>query len=588
MLPRLLEEEVAELLATGEPANVFLTGRVGVGKSTALAHLAAVFANEDALLLKDNETTWRAGAGRVTVSTTCSTGLRFELQPWTDDDVVDYLLAAHRAQTGRVLQAWRSGAAHDLLDWPGACRMVLDELAVDDTLASPRDGVIAVLGESLANRYSEALDWAIHSGWPTQLQSIQTPHLPEALADLRHLLSSATVRGILQAEWVLNTAIQQPHYRAGSITWHTQLRHAITHALRGNAGLCEHLLFVSHATRLRHKPLVHSSLALRDPGYRPLRELHGDLRNAWLPEIVLRDEHIRARLQHANLVGADLRRAHFERCDLSGANLSRAKTTEAIFEHLQAPLLHATALDAADSSWQKASLPHANFHQAELTRADFRGANLSNSNFSFACLRAADLTLANLSKASLTQCILHDASLQKARLAGIDMREAYCNGLQLQRAILVGCNLAGLEVALLSASETRFFRSDLSATTWIASDLRRASFADCGLADVNWEGADLRGADFRHATFHPGNSRSGLLDSPIASEGSRTGYYTDESLEDSFQAPKSVRKANLRNCDLRGATIVGVDFYLVDLRGAVLDPAQREWLARCRAILDPH
>jgi uncharacterized protein YjbI with pentapeptide repeats len=50
--------------------------------------------------------------------------------------------------------------------------------------------------------------------------------------------------------------------------------------------------------------------------------------------------------------------------------------------------------------------------------------------------------------------------------------------------------------------------------------------------------------------------------------------------------PEDVRKANLRNCDLRGAHVEGTDFYLVDLRGARLEPAQRRWLERCRAILD--
>jgi uncharacterized protein YjbI with pentapeptide repeats len=47
-----------------------------------------------------------------------------------------------------------------------------------------------------------------------------------------------------------------------------------------------------------------------------------------------------------------------------------------------------------------------------------------------------------------------------------------------------------------------------------------------------------------------------------------------------------VRKANLRNCDLRGARIDETDFYLVDVRGARMDAAQHRWLRRCRAILD--
>ncbi|HEU4419063.1 MAG TPA: pentapeptide repeat-containing protein, partial [Planctomycetota bacterium] len=79
---------------------------------------------------------------------------------------------------------------------------------------------------------------------------------------------------------------------------------------------------------------------------------------------------------------------------------------------------------------------------------------------------------------------------------------------------------------------------------------------------------------------------SGLVDSTIPGEGSRTGFYTDESLDDHFRAPEEVRKANLRRCDLRGAIVEGTDFYLVDVRGARLEPEQREWLKRCRAIVD--
>ena len=57
------------------------------------------------------------------------------------------------------------------------------------------------------------------------------------------------------------------------------------------------------------------------------------------------------------------------------------------------------------------------------------------------------------------------------------------------------------------------------------------------------QGADLRACDFARATFHLGSSRSGLVGSDIAGEGTRTGFYTDESLEASFQVPEDVRKA---------------------------------------------
>ena len=79
-----------------------------------------------------------------------------------------------------------------------------------------------------------------------------------------------------------------------------------------------------------------------------------------------------------------------------------------------------------------------------------------------------------------------------------------------------------------------------------------------------------RGADLRGASFHMGSSRSGLVDSTIASLGTRTGFYTDDYNEQDFKSPEEIRKANLRGADLRGAKIDGVDFYLVDLRDAPL------------------
>jgi uncharacterized protein YjbI with pentapeptide repeats len=49
-----------------------------------------------------------------------------------------------------------------------------------------------------------------------------------------------------------------------------------------------------------------------------------------------------------------------------------------------------------------------------------------------------------------------------------------------------------------------------------------------------------------------------------------------------------VRKANLRGADLRGANVENVDFYLVDLRGAKLDPSQREQARQTGAILEDY
>ena len=73
--------------------------------------------------------------------------------------------------------------------------------------------------------------------------------------------------------------------------------------------------------------------------------------------------------------------------------------------------------------------------------------------------------------------------------------------------------------------------------------------------------------------------------SPIACEGSRTGFYGDEFDQQTYLAPEDIRKANLCGADLRNAKIDGTDFYLVDLRGARYTPGQFEHFRRCGAIL---
>ncbi len=82
-----------------------------------------------------------------------------------------------------------------------------------------------------------------------------------------------------------------------------------------------------------------------------------------------------------------------------------------------------------------------------------------------------------------------------------------------------------------------------------------------------------------------GSTRCGLVDSDLASEGTRTGFYTDDFTEQEFRAPEEIRKANLCGADLRGAKVEGADFYLVDLRNAKYTQEQATHFAKCGAIL---
>ena len=87
------------------------------------------------------------------------------------------------------------------------------------------------------------------------------------------------------------------------------------------------------------------------------------------------------------------------------------------------------------------------------------------------------------------------------------------------------------------------------------------------------------------AELHKGDPRLAFRD---AMEGSLTGFYTDDREETHFKRPEEIRKANLRGADLRGANVEGVDFYLVDLREALLDRDQEKQARRTGAILEDY
>src|SRR5262249_19204618 len=131
----------------------------------------------------------------------------------------------------------------------------------------------------------------------------------------------------------------------------------------------------------------------------------------------------------------------------------------------------------------------------------------------------------------------------------------------------------------------RLRRALLTGSRMPGANFRGACLQEAGLAEVDWEGACLAEADLSHASFHLGSSRSGLVHSPIPCEGSRTGFYTDDTNEQAYKPPEEIRKANLCGADLRGARVEDVDFYLVDLRGAHFDAQQAEHFRRCGAIL---
>ena len=150
--------------------------------------------------------------------------------------------------------------------------------------------------------------------------------------------------------------------------------------------------------------------------------------------------------------------------------------------------------------------------------------------------------MADLSGAVLRWLTLTAARLEGARFRSADLSHSDLEGMVLPRANFSSANLSH---ALLTGSSMP------------NANFRGASLRAAGLGEVEWERADLRGADLREAAFHLGSSRSGLVGSTIACEGSRTGFYTDDYNEQDFKSPEEIRKANLVGVDLRARRSMG-------------------------------
>ncbi|HEY2251603.1 MAG TPA: pentapeptide repeat-containing protein, partial [Planctomycetaceae bacterium] len=306
-------------------------------------------------------------------------------------------------------------------------------------------------------------------------------------------------------------------------------------------------------------------------------------------------------LRDAAWPGIDLSRFEFGYADLSGSDLTGAKLDVAFaaFANLRAATLTSASMEqiyADDACLAGADLSHVlasrrQFQNANAERACFEGAMLKGASFHGANLKGARFVRANLSGAGLVAAEIEGADFSQvefrgARLTGLVLSKAEFRQCSFREAQLLRCDLEGMVLPGADFREADLKGALLTGSVMPHADFRGANLVKTGVAEIELENADLREANLRGASFHMGSSRSGLVDSPIASFGTRTGFYTDDYNEQDFKSLEEIRKANLRGADLRGANIDGVDFYLVDLRDALYDASQEQQLRSTGAILE--
>lgn len=597
--PLLLDEEIRSFLEAGARGNLALLGCGGLGKTTALAHLTASLPSLDGVVLLDEPKPCQLADAPdslvIYTSATTISGIAhlavYNLAAWSRDEVIEYLLAVHRPRCASVMARVRADDSRLLGGVPELWRIALDRLAADETLPDVRSALHCHLCEHLCDtdlveRARSACLNVVVTGESSLADVVTAIARPGFTDGLIRLLRHRSMQLLLAGERLAADL----HEGASCDYLVERLPRDFVEAtgarIAEDARAREHLHALlagptwSHAMAVSLLHAAGASAALRDKCPKQLAGAYldgiswpgGDLQEANLQETDLTQADLqRANLNSAFANKAKLRQVRFTGATLNGFIAKQANLSAATLSHCQARSANFLSANLQRTDFSKSRLWGCNFTASDLTAALFRGANLSG----------ADLTSAIVSEADFSEADLTEAVLSNLRLS-----EAYWEGARFTEARLEGCDLEYMTLPAANFEGADLPRALLTGSTMFGGNFRGACLREAGLAEIEWENADLRYADLRGASFHMGSTRGGLVGSTIPCEGSKTGFYTDDYDEQTYKAPEEIRKANLCGADLRGAILDGVDFYLVDLRGALYDDKYADHLRRCGAILE--
>jgi uncharacterized protein YjbI with pentapeptide repeats len=578
-----LEEMVRSYLETGLGYTLHLQGDLEDTR-TALSHLASVFTGTAEVRL--SQSTVPAveirGNGPLAI-------VRLQLAPWSRDDWIEYLLARHPARCASVMQRLRDQDEADPLDGsPSLWQKVLDLMAAEEALGSLADAALrlaySLVGEpGLRAKVQAACLDAVKLPQNMGPQAAQ-PAGPSSFKGVPPVLvAHAGLRQLIAADKLAADLAARSKCRALGVRLPLAVVRMLARRVSQTPAAMAHL---NRLVKTRGWAMAASVLHATESGWIPDSKHLPVLEGAYLSGATWPGASLARLVAYgADLSGADLRRADLKAANLRGANLARACLQGVQFERGRADQACMARADLSSLRANRASFESANLREANLEGASLAQACLEKANLQGVRLTAADLRGARLADIKVVGADLSGTNLTGAKLRGVVLKEARCTGAIFAEADLCDADLEDLDLPRADFTEALLTNALLTGTSIPDGKFDGASLRNAGLAEVDWERVSLRGADLRGASFHLGSSRSGRVGSPLACEGSRTGFYTDDYDEQDFKAPEEIRKANLCGADLRGAHIEQVDFYLVDLRGALLDPDQQEHVRRCGAIL---
>lgn len=603
-----LQHAVEETYRRAGRGVIALVGGPGSGKSTAIQFLAREMGRIPNIRFFDEPMRLRVKLAATTDVVVYTRSERYadlehlavlRLKPWDQDDLIEFVLAAHKTDCAPLMERIKQlPDAEKIAGQPELWRLIIAALAADEHARNARELLRLHMKASAPSErrrrrlalaclrrllFSERTNVSIDL--PADRAARERPMTPQ-LAWLK-LSRHPWVRRILAAEALIDAVGRGRGHEYLWFRLDAELIEEAGHLAALDGGLRRHLAGIVGGEDESTQAGAASILNASGAGWMPERGSSPVLDGAYLPRAnwpaaVLRNLQCRkALLTRANLNEARIEHANLDDSNLTGAWLSGADLHEANARGVNFSAARMAGLIAYKSD----------FNGANFTSADLEDARLDGASLVGAVLTRANLQRADLRNARLLATDLEETDLRGARLEGAELLELKLNTAQLLGAVFVGarlseCNLEGVTIPMANFARARLDRVYLTNSFLPHVIFKDAWLTECGLAGIDWEGADLRNAVLTGSTFHMGSSRNGLVGSTLASEGSRTGFYTDDFEDLKHKPPEEIRKANLRGADLRGAQIDDVDFYLVDLRDALLDEEQERHVRKCGAILE--
>ena len=571
---------------------------VGEGTRTAIAFLKGALADYGGIhIAKNHESVKPANECDLAIFASSRLHMRpmadleLKLASWGKDEVIEYLL--NRAPTKCKSVMGRLQESQDIPLGNGSPRVLsiaLNQMIASDSVKSIEEGILKQFHAlNLPPLHRTAIsEKCIDNIFSNEKVILALRDLsPQFISDeVIKFLGNETVRYVICVERIVQWFGEREAPTKMAMSWPRSLIKMTAKKINNHPRALNYLSELANQKDSVYASNAASLLVAAGIDWAPELDCEQAFEDAKLANVNWPDQSFK----EASLTRVDLSHSNLQDCDFEEATLTSGNFFDACTSGANFTYAYAAHSNFSNSITRAVSAHGASFPNSDFSNASLASSNLSNTNFNDSDLSRADCSGCNFKKArfldaSLDHVDFSNSIMIESRFRNCDLRTADLDNADFSGASLVGCDLRFQKLVGENFRMSKLRNSLLTGTVFRNCDLRNTNLRNAKMANIDWEDCDIRDANLIGCHFHMGSTRCGTLDSPFPSHGTRTGYYTDDFDEHYFRPPEERRVANLRGCNLLGAKVFKTDFYLVDLRDAIYDKAQKEHFKRCDAIL---